>query len=394
LRKLVVLGVVLAAAATAGNASAYRHTALAQRLENALAQPGLARSSTGAIAIDLQSRRVIFEHNAAKPLAPASNEKLAVTYTALVKLGARYRFHTRVYLAGRNLYLRGGGDPTLHVAGLRKLALQLRAHGIRRVRGDVLADESAFDTHRTAPGWKPEFFLHESSALSALVVARGTFHRALTPDPAGAAAALFVNQLKRAGIRVDGESAWGTTPKRARLVAQVDSEPLSEILRFMDRWSDNFTAEMVMKTLGHGTTAGGAAVVVKTLQQAHVPLRGVRIADGSGLSTRDRFTARALASILVAAWRNPHVHPYVWRALPIAGLRGTLSSRMRGAKGLVHAKTGTTDIASALSGYAAHRYVFAVVNDGNPVALWSAHAAQDRFATTLAIAGRCRARCL
>jgi len=394
LRKLVVLAAVLAAAATAGNANAYRHTAFAQRLANALAQPGVVRSSTGAIAIDLQTGHVIFEHNAAKPLAPASNEKLAVTYTALVQLGPQYRFHTRVYLAGRNLYLRGGGDPTLHVAGLRKLALQLRAHGIRRIRGDVLADESAFDKRRTAPGWKPEFFLHESPALSALVVARGTYHRALTTDPAGAAAALFVNQLKHAGIRVDGQSAWGKTPKHARLVAQVNSEPLADILRFMDRWSDNFTAEMVMKTLGHGTTAGGAAAVVKTLERAHVPLRGVRIADGSGLSSRDRFTARALAAILVASWRNPRVHPYVWRALAISGLRGTLSDRMPGAKGLVHAKTGTTDLASALSGYAARRYVFAVVNDGDPVALWPAHAAQDRFATTLAIAGRCRAKCL
>jgi serine-type D-Ala-D-Ala carboxypeptidase/endopeptidase (penicillin-binding protein 4) len=145
---------------------------------------------------------------------------------------------------------------------------------------------------------------------------------------------------------------------------------------------------MVLKTLGHGTTARGAGVVVRTLRQAHVPLRGVRIADGSGLSSRDRFTARALGGILLASWRDPHVRPYMWRALAIAGLRGTLSDRMRGAKGLVHAKTGTTNLASALSGYAAHRYAFAVVNDGDPVSLWSAHAAQDRFATILAIAGK------
>jgi D-alanyl-D-alanine carboxypeptidase/D-alanyl-D-alanine-endopeptidase (penicillin-binding protein 4) len=144
----------------------------------------------------------------------------------------------------------------------------------------------------------------------------------------------------------------------------------------------------VLKTLGHGTTAGGAAVVVKTLKAARVPLNGVRIADGSGLSSRDRFTARALGGILLASWRDLHVRPYLWRALAIAGLRGTLANRMRGAKGLVHAKTGTTDIASALSGYAARRYAFAVVNDGDPVNLWSAHAAQDRFATALAIAGR------
>jgi D-alanyl-D-alanine carboxypeptidase/D-alanyl-D-alanine-endopeptidase (penicillin-binding protein 4) len=385
LRRLLALVVVLAAAMTAGQA----HAGLKQKLAHALAgTPG----RTGAVAIDLRTSRVIFTHHAAQPLAPASNEKLAVTYTALVRLGAGFRFHTDVYLAHGNLYLRGGGDPTLHVSGLRRLAKELRARGIRRVH-NVLADESAFDKRRTAPGWKPSFYLHESPALSALVVARGTFHRQLSPDPAGAAAAIFVNVLRKAGIKVTGQSAWGTTPESATLAAQVASEPLSEILRFMDRWSDNFTAEMVLKTLGRGTTARGAEVVVHALQQAHVPLRGVRIADGSGLSSRDRFTANALGGILLASWRNPRVHPYMWRALAIAGLRGTLADRMRGAKGLVHAKTGTTDIASALSGYAAHRYAFAMVNDGDPVNLWSAHTAQDRFATALAIAGRCPATC-
>ncbi len=385
MRRLLVLAVLLAAAVTAGQAQA----GLKQKLARALAA---APTRSGAIAIDLQTQRVVYAHNSALPLAPASNEKLAVTYAALVRLGPSFRFHTEVYLAGRNLYLRGGGDPTLHVAALRRLARQLRARGIRSVH-DVLADESAFDKRRTAPGWKPSFYLHESPALSALVVARGLFHGQLSPDPAGAAAAIFVNVLRKSGIKVDGQSAWAKTPHGAREAAVVASEPLSQILRFMDRWSDNFTAEMVLKTLGHGTTARGAAVVVSVLKQAHVPLEGVRIADGSGLSSRDRFTAKALGGILLASWRNPHVHRYVWRALAIAGLRGTLADRMRGAKGLVHAKTGTTDLASALSGYAARRYAFAMVNDGDPVNLWSAHSAQDRFATALATAGRCRATC-
>jgi len=388
-RKLLLLvAVVAAAATTAGNAQAYRHTAFAQRLENALAVPGVARGRTGALAIDLRTRRVVFEHNSTLPLAPASNEKLAVTYTALVRLGPRYRFHTRVLVANGNLYLRGGGDPTLHVSGLRKLALQLRARGITRIRGNVLADESAFDKKRTAPGWKPSFYRHESPPLSALVVARGTFHGAISTDPAGAAAALFVNQLKRDGIRVDGRSAWGTAPRGARVLAETESEPLADILRFMDRQSDNFTAEMILKTLGHGTTAGGAAVVVRALQRAHVPLRGVRIADGSGLSSRDRFTARALAGILLASWKNLRVRPYVWRALAVSGRCGTLADRLQGAEGLVRAKTGTTDIASALSGYAGRRYVFAVVQDGSPVSTWSARTAQDRFASVLAGAAR------
>jgi serine-type D-Ala-D-Ala carboxypeptidase/endopeptidase (penicillin-binding protein 4) len=389
MRKLLVVAAIAVAAVVVPQAGAYRHTAFAQRLANALA---VSPDTTGALAVDLHSGHVVFERNATLPLAPASNEKLAVTYAALVRLGPRFRYTTSVYFAHGDLYLKGGGDPTLRVAGLRALARELRAHGVTRVR-DVLADESAFDTRRTAPGWKPEFYRHESPPLSALVVARGTFHREVSPDPAGAAAALFVNQLRRAGVHVGGESAWGTTPRGARLVAQVRSAPLADIVQFMDRWSDNFTAEMLLKTLGHGTTARGAQAVVQTLRAAHVPLRGVRIADGSGLSSRDRFTARALGGILVAGWRDLRVRPYLWRALAVSGRTGTLAGRLRGVKGLVRAKTGTTAIASALSGFATRRYVFAVVQDGDPISTWSARAAQDRFATVLATAGRCRATC-
>ena len=376
----------------------FRHSAFEQRLAAALAVPGVSRARTGALAFDLSAHRVVYALNPSLPLAPASNEKLTVTYAALVRLGPGFRFHTQVLGAGArrgpvwhgDLYLRGGGDPTLETAGLRALALRLRALGIRRIDGNVLADESLFDTRRTAPGWKAEFWLHESPPLSALVVDRATYDGAMSPDPAGAAAALFVRRLDAAGVHVAGRSAWGTTPSGATLLAQRASAPLATIVRFMDRWSDNFTAEMLLKTLGHGTTAAGAAVVVRTLAAAHVPLDGVRIGDGSGLSSRDRLTARAIASILLAGWRDRAIRSDFWHALAVAGENGTLAGRLTGApaRGAIHAKTGTTDIASALSGYARDRYLFTVVQDGSPVSWTSARAAQDRFATALAAAAR------
>jgi D-alanyl-D-alanine carboxypeptidase/D-alanyl-D-alanine-endopeptidase (penicillin-binding protein 4) len=73
-------------------------------------------------------------------------------------------------------------------------------------------------------------------------------------------------------------------------------------------------------------------------------------------------------------------------ALPIAGISGTLSERMRRppARGNVRAKTGTTWQASALSGFVKRRYVFSVLQNGNPVSSFWARRAQDRFATALA----------
>ena len=357
------------------------------------------RADQGALAIDLGSGRTIFSLHGTRPLQPASNEKLPLTFTALSRLGPDYRFHTDVLGAGHqtgrvwhgDLYLQGHGDPALHTSGLVRLAHAVRRHGIRRVTGRVLADESWFDTRRTAPGWKQSFYMNESPPLSALVVNRAAFRGELSPDPAGAAAAIFTRVLRQAGIRVGRGSAWGTAPARARLLARLASQPLAQTIRFMDHESDNFTAEMLLKTLGadvagRGTTAAGAGVVVRTLMRAGVPLAGVRIADGSGLSQLDRLTARAIGAILADAWHNHRVRNPFWRALAVAGRSGTLARRLRSgpAYGDVHAKTGTTDAASALSGYVRRRFAFAVIQNGRPVATTWAHAAQDRFATALA----------
>ena len=391
-----VVGVWMAVAGTlafASGSSAFSNGALTRALARSLVVPQVSRASTGAIAIDLRSGRIVYALNPDLALVPASNEKLAVSYAALRRLGPSFRFRTEVLGSGRrrgatwngDLYLRGGGDPTLTTHGLRELAGALRRAGIRRITGDVLADESRFDTKRVAVGWEPSFYMNESPPLSALVVNRAQFEGRMTPDPAGAAAAVFVRILVQNGIRIGGRSAWGTAPARAELLAETASQSLGEILRFMDRESDNFTAEMLLKTLGNGSTSAGAAVVAQTLRSAHVPLRGVRIVDGSGLSPLDRLTARAIAAILEAAWKDAHVRPVLWKALSVAGRSGTLAHRLRGWP-TIHAKTGTTDIASALSGYAGGRYLFAVVQDGHPVATWWARLAQDRFATALAAA--------
>jgi D-alanyl-D-alanine carboxypeptidase/D-alanyl-D-alanine-endopeptidase (penicillin-binding protein 4) len=115
-------------------------------------------------------------------------------------------------------------------------------------------------------------------------------------------------------------------------------------------------------------------------------MTGVRIIDGSGLSQSDRLTARALGALLLAVWRDPHLRAVLWRALPIAGKNGTLAHRLKKgpAHGLVRAKTGTTDLASALSGYVGERFAFAVLENGRPVSWTWARTAQDRFATVLA----------
>jgi serine-type D-Ala-D-Ala carboxypeptidase/endopeptidase (penicillin-binding protein 4) len=364
------------------------------QLDRALRVPHVPPGSTAATVVDLSTGQTVYARNPALPLLPASNEKLAIAYAALTALGPAFRIETDVLGEGAraaatlegDLVLKGYGDPTLSSADLADLARQVRADGIRRVTGRVLADETWFDDRRAAPGWKAGFLVAESPPLSALTVDRST-----APSPALAAAREFRRALARAGVHVAGPAALGSTGAAAVPLASVDSPTIGAIVHAMDRVSDNFTAEMLLKEIGavqagRGTTAGGAGVVTGLLAEAGVSLAGVRVVDGSGLSLLDRMTTTALVSLLTVMWSDPGIRLELLSSLPVAGRSGTLARRMRNtaATGVVLAKTGTTDNATALSGFVGDRYVFSVIVNGRPVAWSWSRTAEDRFATVLA----------
>jgi serine-type D-Ala-D-Ala carboxypeptidase/endopeptidase (penicillin-binding protein 4) len=374
---------------------------LPTRLANALAVPGNSATASGAVVVDLQTGRLLFARHPDLPLAPASNEKLTVSFTALHELGVTYRFRTEIFGRGYqedgvwhgDVFLKGFGDPTLTSLQVEQLATQIAGLGITRIDGRVYGDESWFDAQRTAPGWKASFYINECPPLSALIVDRGWYDHHTARQPALAAAGTLKLLLRAHGV-ASGVVGIGRAPDDAYALAQVESDPLPAVVAEMDHESDNFIAEMLLKEIGAetgeaGTTAAGAAVVQHDLVAAGVPLAGVRITDGSGLSLDDRLTARTLAALLVAAWDDVDLRNPFWASLPIAGINGTLDKRLRKppARGAVRAKTGTTDRASALSGYVGDRYGFAVLQNGWPVRRLSAEKAQDRFATALASAG-------
>jgi D-alanyl-D-alanine carboxypeptidase/D-alanyl-D-alanine-endopeptidase (penicillin-binding protein 4) len=373
---------------------------LSQVLGKALAARDIDPRRTAALAVDLETGQVVFATNTDRSLLPASAEKLPVAFAALHVLGPEYRFRTDVVgrgvRSGRvwdgNLVLVGLGDPTLGLDDLSGLARQVARLGIRRVEGRLLGDESHFDARRDGPGWKPSFVGIESRPLSALSV-RGIALR--TADgSASATVKAFAVALARQGIVVTGRRRAALEDTDATVLARDVSEPMRTIVRHMNRDSDNFVAEMVLKELGstvtrRGSTAAGAFVVREALAAAEIPLDGVRIADGSGLSALDRLTARALVAILHTGATDPSIRDAFVTSLAVAGISGTMKNRLvrRPTKSRVIAKTGTTLRASALAGFIRRRYVFAVIQNGSPVPYWSARAAQDRFVTVLARAG-------
>ena len=400
--RLVVAGmlaVLLVPVARAGGGS---EPGLQRELAAALRARHVSPRLTGAIVLDLATGQVVYAQNPQRALLPASNEKLATTFAALTALGPGFRIETDVLGDGTqtgatwdgDVVLKGYGDPTLSSADLLSLASQVAADGITHVAGHVVGDESWFDAQRAGVGWKREFYLHESPALSALIVDRGWDGREET-QPALYAAQLFRKDLVRAGVSVAGAATTGIAAADAAPLADVESPPVSSLVRYMDTLSDNFTAEMLMKQVGAvqrnaGTAAAGIVETRHLLAAAGVPLAGVRMVDGSGLSLDDRWTPAGLARELRAMWLDPDLQSYVVRALPVAGVNGTLSYRMKTgpAHRYVRAKTGTTDNSSALSGFVGDRYVFSIVENGYPVWTPNAESSQNKFAQILARAAK------
>jgi serine-type D-Ala-D-Ala carboxypeptidase/endopeptidase (penicillin-binding protein 4) len=375
---------------------------LSGRLDRALAVPNVDPARTAALAVDLRTGAVVYSRNAALALVPASNQKLPVAYAALAQLGSGYRFHTEIVGSGTqvggvwhgDLWLRGYGDPTLGPDDLAELARGVASWGIHRVDGAVIADESWFDARRVGPGWKPGFYILESPPLSALVVARGWYRGRTSANPALAAGSLLRQALESAGVTVAQRTRSGVLTGTGLPLARDVSEPLADIVRFMGRESDNYTAEMLVKQLGavyagHGSTAAGVQVVRDALAAAGIPLAGVRLADGSGLSSLDRLTATAVVALLETGLAEGDVRDAFLQSLAVAGVDGTLQDRLRSspARGQVIAKTGTTSTASALSGFVRDRYAFSILQNGRPISAYWARIAQDRFATALAAAG-------
>ena len=395
---LVLVALLTAPAATA---AALPRPALPAKIATVLRSHGLAGPRTAVVVSDAVDGSVLYRRNATRPLLPASNEKLYVTIGALTELGPDFRYETRVVAAGTrtsgvlhgNLVLVGSGDPTLSRYRVAALARAIRAAGITRITGRVIGDETLFDRKRSGPGWPARFVDIECPPLSALAVDRNVAGATFVRTPARRAARLLRDALAARSVRSAGIGV-GKAPTTATPIAKTSSLPLWRILRFMNRESDNFTAETVAKSVGAyagtgGTTAEGMRVtrgVIEPLLGADSP--ALSLADGSGLSLDDRSTASALARLFTAASAQPSIADAVFGSLSIAGRNGTLERRMRDLEGRVRGKTGTLDGVSSLTAYVTsttgHRYVISVIMNRRSLSFWQAHAAQDAIASLVA----------
>jgi serine-type D-Ala-D-Ala carboxypeptidase/endopeptidase (penicillin-binding protein 4) len=368
----------------ASPAEARLHSALTK----ALKQMG---RQTGALVFDLDAQSELYGVRAGVKRPPASVEKLWTTAALMVKLGPNARLHTTVMGTGSlhhgvwhgNLYLRGGGDPTFgdptfnHVWNMgegptaNQLVQQLSKRGIRRVTGQIYADESLFDRRR---GGLLTNYLPDTpdfgGQLSALTYDHGSIVAHYSP------AALAVREMavtmRGAGIAVKASRHARQTPDDAHTLATVSSPPMSVMTRLMDVNSDDLFAELFAKQLGllfgrGGSISDGARVIGRTIADTY----GLhpRILDGSGLSRNDRSSPLEVVDLLREVW-GTRVGRELVASLPTVGKEGTVRGYgLRSpAVGNCVAKTGTLNYVTNLAGYCrsrgGHALAFALFIDG------------------------------
>lgn len=469
---ILALLLVWACASVLAMAPAQLDTIVQQRI----ADPTLKGAQIGILVQSLDDGSTWYTRNAGAPFVPASNTKVITAILALELLRPEYRYATRVFAGGLvtdgvlqgDLYVQGGGDPSLTSDDLREIAHTLAtgdaAHNIppiKAVHGRLLLDESFFPQ----PGplrnadWEtsdlPWYYAAPAGALSVnrnavTVTVRGTKSGKLTkviltpptklftirnssvtstrvrtgavqvspqgrqinisgnvapgaelteklsvPNPARYLEEQFRNVLQAEGITI-GDTATGTVdPQQQSLLIEHRSAPLSDIIANMLKESDNHTAEQLRWTLlSLYSLEKPLDVRYQAMLQdfaAHSGLTAgdISLTDGSGLSRGNHITPDAMVRMLRYMALSPDYNCF-FQALPVAGVDGTLKTRMTNGPATckVHAKTGTMRSVSTLAGYLTtannERLVFAVFVNGYKRGASAARKLQDDIVCYLA----------
>ncbi|MDE0084621.1 MAG: D-alanyl-D-alanine carboxypeptidase/D-alanyl-D-alanine-endopeptidase [Candidatus Poribacteria bacterium] len=319
-------------------------------------------ASIGIKVVAVETGEVIYAKNDHKLHHPASTTKLFTAATALAKLGSGYQFATTLYtdtttdaqVVG-NIYLKGKADPVLQSDDIVELCEAFAQTGVKTVQGNIVVDETYLDTVREGPGWMWDDKPLRISALSI----RNIEPDAKTGSRAIACGYLLKTTLTQKGINVMGEVVSGTVPSEANRVAAHLSPPLADIIKLMNKPSNNWIAEFLFKTIGAevkgepGTWKKGRETVTEFLDEILGEPPAHRFVDGSGLSRYNLLNVELLTKLLVYMYSNFELAPEFMTSLPIAGVDGTLRNRMQGmyAEKTLRAKTGTLSGVSALAGY-------------------------------------------
>jgi D-alanyl-D-alanine carboxypeptidase/D-alanyl-D-alanine-endopeptidase (penicillin-binding protein 4) len=411
---------------------------LPQPVAQALTLAGIPDNSVGIFVQDVQTARPVVAFGEERALNPASTIKLLTTFAALDQLGPAYQWTTEVYTDGTmqgdvingNLIFKGYGDPRLTLENFWLMLRNLRARGVREIRGDLLLDRSyfvredgdpaGFDNEPTRPyNTPPDALLVNFKALRLQFIPDAE-RRALkiVPEPAlpqiqimnnitldNEACDDWVSRLKLTTLgdsasarllfsgnystacgekernysvlghpqyihalftllwrELGGTFAGGVRdadmPAGARLLLAHQTQTLAEIVRDINKFSNNVMARQLYLALG-AITLGAPASAEKSARSIKQWLTARRLAfseltleNGSGLSRIERISAKNLGQILLVA-HAAAIMPEFTASLPLVAVDGTMKKRLAGAEiaGQAHIKTGSLSGVRAIAGY-------------------------------------------
>lgn len=399
---------------------------LQETLQSVVQGPVLGRVRTAIQVMEARSGRLLFARRSDVAMDPASNQKILATAAALLRLGNGFRYRTEVSgavpdgegVAAGDIILRGSGDPSLMTADLERLADDLVARGVRRVKGDVVADRRYLGVDVLAPAAAPPLQVSRSAIIvrvrpgdkprarphvfveptveglvvanMATTVARGRTRIAVGVSSEGGrmlvrvagrialrhagvvfrrrpgtpmlyAAALLQQALRKRGVMVDGMAVTREPPASAphTLLAAHASAPLPELMRPINKNSNNDFADRLLTTLGAHMYGGppsmekGVRALRAAMTELGVPESAYHATNGSGLGHANRLSPQALTNLLRTLYLDPRLGPDLMQSLSVGGVDGTTKHRFLGSISAhrVRAKTGTLNGKSCLSGY-------------------------------------------
>jgi D-alanyl-D-alanine carboxypeptidase/D-alanyl-D-alanine-endopeptidase (penicillin-binding protein 4) len=167
---------------------------------------------------------------------------------------------------------------------------------------------------------------------------------------------VFRQLWEELGGSISGGPGDGRVPPAALTLGTIESPPLSELIRDINKFSNNVMARQLYLSLGDGSSAGANAAVRAWLSRKSLSFPELVLDNGSGLSRSERLSATGLSALLNSAWQSPFMPEFV-ASLPITGMDGTMKKRLRenGALGQSHIKTGTLEGVKTMAGYVRDR---------------------------------------
>lgn len=313
---------------------------------------------------DAATGKLIERHQEGLDLIPASTTKAVTTYALLKTLKPDFTVETEVWgdlkdgVVQGDLTFKGDWDPLLTSERVWMLVQDLKKLGVLRITGAIHLDQGASDGQREPAGWENT----TADTLPAVLPLSVNFNRdengRLAVEPERQSRAVIQRILQEAGIAVEGrpgiavEGRTGGAETPRKLLGWT-SPPLRAMVLDINKWSNNFMIEMLVRKYGAGSWPRGVQRIQAFYRQAFdLGPEAIRITDGSGLSKDNRLSAKTLATILRAAYHDFEVGPeFVSSLKVIGGEPWKLKVKDPNLVRRVRAKTGHLDRVTSLCGY-------------------------------------------